>query len=459
MGSFRFEEQSGIKYIVYEKQTEDIVDEVALAMLSNNKIRGSLSFIQTQVDDQITYKYAINGLQKLDDYLSSTFTREKLLQLLHGFQNIYQNIDEYMMEPNQVILDRNAIFFDNERGELNFIILPLIIQKVDINLFIQDIITKLKFDRNEDFSFYAELLHYFNNNPEFSRVEFNQMIQKIEGNYDTAYEKNVYDGINPGNSYAAANYEEEFETTLLDSNYVYASAYNTVANNGKDNTYNTEKTISNNTMKEGQITSVEASSKKGLFSKKTKAKTNKESGSKEQKKDNGIFGGIAIPGLDNSKQSKSTVNQSEKEVIQSASIEMQQVNINEYNVSKQDFQGMVGLNGVNNQPKPQSSHYKKARNIDISPYQIVRNSTGEKMELSREITRIGRKRDMVDFYVGNNRYIGRIHAVIRNIGGKLYIEDNASKNKTYVNNRQVTSHAEIKRGDVIRLGNEEFSII
>ena len=50
------------------------------------------------------------------------------------------------------------------------------------------------------------------------------------------------------------------------------------------------------------------------------------------------------------------------------------------------------------------------------------------------------------------------HASITLEGGKVYLEDLASSNGTLVNGRLITSRTEIKDGDMLMLGSEEYKI-
>ena len=76
-----------------------------------------------------------------------------------------------------------------------------------------------------------------------------------------------------------------------------------------------------------------------------------------------------------------------------------------------------------------------------------------------DIIRIGRNPRISEICISGNRGIGRIHAILYMRDGQVFISDNDSKNKTYVDGEQIKADAEPKlllSGSKIRLGDEEF---
>lgn len=89
---------------------------------------------------------------------------------------------------------------------------------------------------------------------------------------------------------------------------------------------------------------------------------------------------------------------------------------------------------------------------------LVRSSNNEKITISTAEFTIGRERNKVDYCVGGNTNISRVHArfVVRN--GATYIVDNNAANGTFVNGVKVRAGQEIelKKGDKIVLADEKF---
>lgn len=89
---------------------------------------------------------------------------------------------------------------------------------------------------------------------------------------------------------------------------------------------------------------------------------------------------------------------------------------------------------------------------------IVRVRNNERIALDKPVYRIGKERSFVDYFIGDNSYISRVHASIAQKDGRYYLIDNNSRNHTYLNGEVITSSTEyeMKSGDTFKLANEEF---
>lgn len=89
---------------------------------------------------------------------------------------------------------------------------------------------------------------------------------------------------------------------------------------------------------------------------------------------------------------------------------------------------------------------------------LVRMNTQERAEISKEVFRIGKDYRYVDFPVGGNAAISRMHADIVKREDRYYIRDNNSTNRTYVNGIMIPGDQEVSiaDGDRIVLANEAF---
>ncbi len=89
---------------------------------------------------------------------------------------------------------------------------------------------------------------------------------------------------------------------------------------------------------------------------------------------------------------------------------------------------------------------------------LVRLSNNERIPISRSEFTIGRERNKVDYCVGGNTSISRLHATISVRNGKTYIVDNQAANGTFVNGVKARAGQEIElnSGDKIVLADEKF---
>ena len=89
---------------------------------------------------------------------------------------------------------------------------------------------------------------------------------------------------------------------------------------------------------------------------------------------------------------------------------------------------------------------------------LTRVKTNEKVDIAKQLFRIGKERNKVDYCITNNNSVSRIHADIVFKNGQYYIIDNNSTNYTFVNGQMIPAKQEvaIANGDRIKLAEEEF---
>jgi hypothetical protein len=89
---------------------------------------------------------------------------------------------------------------------------------------------------------------------------------------------------------------------------------------------------------------------------------------------------------------------------------------------------------------------------------LIRKSTGEVIDIDKQVFCIGKADQGVDYKITGNKSISRRHAYITSINGVNYLRDNNSTNHTFINGTQVYSNMDVVIPDnsIIRLSNEEF---
>lgn len=89
---------------------------------------------------------------------------------------------------------------------------------------------------------------------------------------------------------------------------------------------------------------------------------------------------------------------------------------------------------------------------------LLQNSSGTHVHITKPVFKLGRDGHQVDYMI-KNPVVGRLHATLYIEDGALYIVDEESKNGTYIDEQRLESgeKTELKKGDVFRLGTEEFT--
>ena len=88
---------------------------------------------------------------------------------------------------------------------------------------------------------------------------------------------------------------------------------------------------------------------------------------------------------------------------------------------------------------------------------LVRVSDSAEFQLRSLLTRIGRNQDN-DIVLNHDR-VSRYHAEILCEDQTLKIVDKGSRNGVWVNGQRVKDSTELKSGDKLRIGKQEFQLI
>lgn len=99
-------------------------------------------------------------------------------------------------------------------------------------------------------------------------------------------------------------------------------------------------------------------------------------------------------------------------------------------------------------------------NNSVFTYSLLRNRTGEVIQIDRSEFTIGRKREMCSYAITDNPAISRVHGIFRVTGKGLFVSDNNSLNRTSVNGTtlQKGGSAALKNGDVVSFADESFTV-
>ena len=91
------------------------------------------------------------------------------------------------------------------------------------------------------------------------------------------------------------------------------------------------------------------------------------------------------------------------------------------------------------------------------PY-IVRVNTGERVMVNKAVFKIGKAGRGVDYHVGGNGAISKVHIIIYQREDGCYLKDNKTTNGTYLNGQRLDDNGEMKLSNdaMISIGGEDF---
>jgi hypothetical protein len=94
---------------------------------------------------------------------------------------------------------------------------------------------------------------------------------------------------------------------------------------------------------------------------------------------------------------------------------------------------------------------------DRFPY-LIRKSTGEKVIVDRNIFKIGKEEEYVDYCISDNATVSRNHADILRKTDGYYVKDMGSLNHTFLDGVKLEKNVphKLKTGCLVQLANEVF---
>ena len=148
-------------------------------MLLENNIKGLLPVSLRQINGEDRYYYEINSLQAFDRlYDHKEMRYDQLKALLCGCADMFEHLEEYLLDGNQIIIKSDYIYINVETSEPYFVCYPEYTGDVRLSFmqFIDELLTKI--DHTDQ---HAVMLGYqiyrYTRNPNFVISEIKNMLE------------------------------------------------------------------------------------------------------------------------------------------------------------------------------------------------------------------------------------------------------------------------------------------
>lgn len=423
---FNYENRNNKSYLIYEIEKPEKIDRFEQSMMASNKIDGLLEFIYSNIDDKYYFKYDITSKISLKMYLDRCNDEEKLIKIFINIFKLFIETEDFMLLKEHLFLHDDYVFIDVSSLQLYFICLPIentfSENEIDpriIKLFINKLLNKLIIDRFENKPL-ASLLKEFLAKEEFLNIEetikvLKNMLQDKKNKAvvsasksEHLEDKSDFKKIELEN---ADNFKERKIRKINQDNFDF------LIPGQEKNTYKVK--IKKEEKKKINI--------KEIFNLSSFVDNKKEYSKKENKKNNNE----AIIENKNDKTSDHA----------------EEISYNKTVIIKNsaDNGKTVLLNALNSGLYPSM------------PY-LIRKKNSEKINISSNLYRIGKDIDYVDYVIQDNPTISRAHADIIKINNDYYLQDNNSKNHSYINEIMLSDGqaAKLEHNSEVRLSDELF---
>lgn len=546
MYNFTTETQGLDTFLVHEISEETQLDTAGLGMLLNNRVSGLCPVSSIEIDNRKTIRYQVSSQIPLQQFFMDKVDKKRFLTVLNNILTAIDNMEDFMLDPGMLLLDRQYIFVNVGTLQTDLIYYPVLSDRHEFRLdnFIKSMIMNTEFDPNEQDNYVTMLISYLNCGEKLTIAEIKQYISlllsstnhKPQQQTTAAYasQQPFMNGAvqHPAMNMGAQPYMTQTPQQSGSMQQPMAAPVASAPVNGGFAVPNAAMTSQQPAAsqqpakKKSLLEMLGLSSSKSKKDKPKKEKTSKAD--KKSKKDIVTPSGMVIPNMDNTKsstlphpprpagvpslpQQNQVLQQPVNNVVPPATQQPVITNVPPVQLSKPpiitNIPPMPSQPVMNNvsqqpiitnippvQPQPVNNHtpqqplqfeqdYTSTANFgetvvlgtdtagettvlnagyntvqkQMNPY-LIRKKTGERVEINKNVFRIGKEKNYVDYCISDNSAVSRSHADIIKKDNEFYIVDNNSLNHTFLNSKQIPSSQMQKLSDymIIQLADEIF---
>ena len=496
---FTFENIGTNTFLVYEIKPTDVIDNMSLGMITNNKIPGLAQTQFMQVDTKKYVKYNVSSKISVKQFFTGSVNKKRLLGVFSGIVDAMLSAEEYMIDPASIVFDLEYIFSDVSTCDTVLVCIPLEKKESvnnDLGAFFKNIMFSTQFEPTENCDYVAKIINYLNSSPVFSLVEFKKVIDECSG----ATQSSTHQQVVPQAQIQQSMQPQAASQTVQPMTQSQASVQpvmkqpvitsspaspvnapnNKVATPQQMNVAPAVSAKSENSMsmfnllchyskENAEIYKAQKQERKAAeAAKKAAGNQQSEAGFAVPNQPSSNNVGFAVPGMPN--QNAPVAPQVAK--IPAQPVAPQQVapqqakpqpvvpqQVMPQQMSTANF-GETTVLGIDNNIGETTVLGMTSVNAEIKAY-LVRAKNNERILIDKPVFRIGKEKSYVDYFISDNTAISRSHANIMTKDGKYYIVDTNSTNHTYVNSTMLQSNVEVEvtSGTRIKLANEEFEFI
>ncbi len=182
MNNFTYETQGTNTYLVYTLDPNETIDTLSLGMIANNSISGLTQTTCLQMDESKFIRYNVTAKISVKQFFEGSVNKKRLLGVFKGIVDAMLAAEEYMIDPNMILLDTNYIFTDVTTCDTALVCLPVLndnLQQVDLCSFFKNIMFSTQFDQTENCDYIAKIMNSLNA-PVFSLLDFKNVLDSID---------------------------------------------------------------------------------------------------------------------------------------------------------------------------------------------------------------------------------------------------------------------------------------
>ena len=164
MYNFTTETQGLDTFLVHEISEETQLDTAGLGMLLNNRVSGLCPVSSIEIDNRKTIRYQVSSQIPLQQFFMDKVDKKRFLTVLNNILTAIDNMEDFMLDPGMLLLDRQYIFVNVGTLQTDLIYYPVLSDRHEFQLdnFIKSMIMNTEFDPNEQDNYVTMLISYLN---------------------------------------------------------------------------------------------------------------------------------------------------------------------------------------------------------------------------------------------------------------------------------------------------------
>lgn len=390
------------QFILYSKKGQTLNERDVYAV-NSRAIDGLLQFEVAKKGSNFELMYNLAGLVPLHDFMLNPLNRESFARILQNVLDVLKNMQSNFFNLKGLFLNFAYVYVNPATQKLAFIYSP--IQNYDsgceLRNFLLEIIQVATFVQEEDSNYVKEYIRILNEGINFSVFELEEYIKGLVSETGYKLEKTI-------TCFKCGT------KVSLGTNFCSVCGAKIAGNTGE---------IANRVIYDPFINSS-----------RTNTKTEMRAGEYE------IVTPLVSREETHTEQGKTSGNFTSHRQERAADT---QGLSDKYRAIPDDF-GDTMLLGM------YESMYDDVR-------YLVRTKNREKIQIDKDVFRLGKSINDCDYVIKDNNTISRKHAEIVKSQDGYFVVDLGSTNKTYVDGKNVEGQMQIVSGSKIKLANEEFT--
>lgn len=179
--NFRQQNVGETTYLVFDLEDGLVIDNFAMNMMTHNRIGNIVPTQIVQINEKRQAQFNITGLTKINSRMSVVRPKKEVLMVFNSILNAFEEADAYMLDMDHLLLDWDHIYMNRE-GNCLLLYLPFdhgfVRDKMD---FLQEAVSRIQPDFQEKDPYLFDILNAFSRGAVQKLSDFRELIKKSAG--------------------------------------------------------------------------------------------------------------------------------------------------------------------------------------------------------------------------------------------------------------------------------------